>query len=105
MPRGRLAAVPGVGQDSRAPGSRTPAFRATSRWLRGRILDRLRDAGDGTWVTFDQPIGEHAVPAQVAALTSLARDGLVELGREGRTARLPLDRALVAADAGLRFEP
>ena len=40
------------------PAARTPlAFPATSRWLRGRILDRLRDAPDVNWVTFDGPIG------------------------------------------------
>jgi A/G-specific adenine glycosylase len=56
-----------------------PAFQATARWLRGRIVARLRDAPDGAWLTFDDPIGQHGQPAVRAALEGLARDGLVEL--------------------------
>ena len=32
---------------------RAAPFPTTSRWLRGRILDRLRDARDGEWVVFE----------------------------------------------------
>ena len=69
-----------------------PAFQTTSRWLRGRILDRLRDAPAGRWVELGAaPIGEHDERGIAAALTALARDGLVEL-RPGApaSARLPL---------------
>jgi A/G-specific adenine glycosylase len=66
----------------------TPRFEASSRWLRGRILDRLRDgAGDG-WVTFDTAIGEHALPAVATALAALAAEGMIAL--EADRARLPL---------------
>ena len=53
-------------------------FEATSRWLRGRIVDRLRDAPDGEWVTFLDAIGQHPASAVAVAAEALARDGLVE---------------------------
>lgn len=56
-----------------------PAFEATSRWLRGRILDRLRDLADGAWLAFDEPIGDHGPDAVLRALTAMAADGLLEL--------------------------
>lgn len=59
----------------RAPGTR---FEATTRWLRGRIIDRLRDAPDGTWVTFDRPLGEHPVDAIGVELERLVADGFLE---------------------------
>ncbi|HXG26735.1 MAG TPA: A/G-specific adenine glycosylase, partial [Candidatus Binatia bacterium] len=43
-------------------------FRATTRWLRGRILDRLRDAPDGAWTTFDGSMGDHGARATRRAL-------------------------------------
>jgi A/G-specific adenine glycosylase len=72
-------------------GKAQPRFPATRRWLRGRIVDRLRTA-DG-WVTFDAPIGEHDANAVVDALRRLAADGLVELEPDlagaPKRARLP----------------
>ena len=68
-------------------------FHATTRWLRGRIMDRLRDASDGTWVELDDAIGGHASADVAATLTRMARDGVIELGPtdDGRPrARLPL---------------
>jgi hypothetical protein len=68
-------------------------FRTTPRWLRGRILDRLREAPDGEWVVLDESIGEHDPVAVVRAVRALAKDGLLELAQEGpagRRARLPL---------------
>lgn len=54
-------------------------FASTNRWLRGRILDRLRAAPDGAWVALDDRIGDHE-PARVrTAVTGLAADGVVEL--------------------------
>ena len=71
--------------------SREPAFATSSRWLRGRILDRLRDLGDGAWLTFDEAIGGHDVAAVATALDRLAGEGLLELrGGDGSpAARLP----------------
>lgn len=59
-----------------------PAFATSSRWLRGRILDRLRDLGDGAWLAFGEDIGGHDAAAVVTALRGLAGEGLLEL-REG----------------------
>jgi A/G-specific adenine glycosylase len=68
-----------------------PAFPATSRWLRGRILDRLRDAGVDEWLPLEAPIGTHDEPTVRACLARLALDGLVEVHPErDLTARLPV---------------
>jgi A/G-specific adenine glycosylase len=74
------------------PRATTLPFRSSSRWLRGRILDRLRDTVDGEWVRFDDPIGEHDRLAVVDALLRLARDRLVEIDPSSRPAeaRLPI---------------
>lgn len=94
----RFAAARPVGPSMAAGPSRTgraspePAFQATSRWLRGRILDRLRDAPDGAWVDLARiALGDHDAVAVESALAGLARDRLVEL-RPGApaSARLPL---------------
>jgi A/G-specific adenine glycosylase len=70
------------------------AFASTSRWLRGRIVDRLRSAPDGAWARIEGPIGQHDEAAVSAALAALADEGLIELdrpttlARTGRRARL-----------------
>jgi A/G-specific adenine glycosylase len=53
-------------------------FRSTSRWLRGRILDRLRAEPDGVWVVLDASIGVHDGAAIDTAIRAMARDGLLE---------------------------
>jgi A/G-specific adenine glycosylase len=65
----------------RAPAKRrpTPPFPSTTRWLRGRILDRLREAPGDTWVDLDAPIGSHELPKVIAAAKAMAADGLVDL--------------------------
>jgi A/G-specific adenine glycosylase len=85
---GRVRAGPG-----RAP---APRFPSTTRWLRGRLLDRLRVTADGEWVDLDGPIGEHAAAAVRAALRTMAREGLVELAAASATrARLPCSDSAV----------
>ena len=75
---------------------RRPAmpFASTNRWLRGRILDRLRSAPDGEWVPLDSSIGAHDLRRVQAAANAMAADGVVELGPQeqgaGIRARLPL---------------
>jgi A/G-specific adenine glycosylase len=75
---------------------RRPAtpFPSTNRWLRGRILDRLRAAPDGEWVALDSSIGVHDLGRVQAAANAMAADGVVELGPDdpdaGIRARLPL---------------
>lgn len=91
----RFARELGVGRPAAAQRRRgLPRFEASTRWLRGRIIDRLRDAAgdrDGGWVRFDEPIGGHDATALVPALAALARDGLVELRGEAEDeARLPI---------------
>jgi A/G-specific adenine glycosylase len=96
------AHAPATAAGARAPAERAPAagargtatpFAATSRWLRGRIVDRLRAAPDGAWVTIGGPIGLHDQPAIERALQALATEGLVEIRGESlddRQARLPV---------------
>jgi A/G-specific adenine glycosylase len=68
-----------------APSSRAPTirFEHTSRWLRGRIVDRLRDAPDGAPVVLRGPLGTHSANAVAAALEGLLRDGIIELDAAG----------------------
>jgi A/G-specific adenine glycosylase len=75
-------------------GSRRAAqepFASTSRWLRGRILDALRDADAGTWAAIAAPLGDHDSTAVTAALAALDAEGLAELHpHQPLVARLPL---------------
>ena len=66
-----------------------PAFESTNRWLRGRIVERARDAHG--WTAFDVAIGEHGPGAVRAAVIALARDGLLDIREtpSGLEARLP----------------
>ena len=64
-------------------------FHRTTRWLRGRLVDRLRDADGSAWTVIDEPIGDHHAAAIQRALEALARDGIVEVDPlDGRRARL-----------------
>jgi A/G-specific adenine glycosylase len=66
-------------------------FETTTRWLRGRILDQLRSAGNESWTAIADPLGPHDAEAIGAALSVMAREGLVELDPiVPRSARLPL---------------
>ena len=96
---------PPVGDSARAVRERPQRFHRSSRWLRGRILDRLRTVpGDG-WDVFDEAIGEHDKAAVAGALLTLGGDGLVELAPVGagphegppHEARLPLRARLPLA--------
>jgi A/G-specific adenine glycosylase len=70
---------------------RTAPFSSTSRWLRGRILDRLREADGSNWLEFVPPVGDHDRVAVARALGLLAAEGLVELDPDSELrARLPL---------------
>ncbi len=66
-------------------------FAATTRWLRGRILDELRDAEPGRWRVLDPPIGSHDASAVAVSLAALAADGLAEIDEASPLrARLPI---------------
>ena len=77
--RSASAASPSERPPTRRPAGTHPPFTATTRWLRGRILDRLRAADGAAWTRIDAPIGSHEAGAVEMALCALARDGLVEL--------------------------
>jgi len=89
-PGGATAGAPGgvVGRPAggRAVRGSLPRFTSTSRWLRGRIVERLRAAPNGDWVAIAGPIGDHDQAAVDAALEALARDGLVVLETTNHTA-------------------
>ena len=61
-------------------------FASTSRWLRGRILDQLRDVPDDDWGAVVGPIGEHEERAVDTALLAMESEGLIErdLAEPGR---------------------
>ncbi len=70
-------------------------FVTTARWLRGRIVDRLRLVDGDGWTRIEGPIGAHDDAAVTVALEALAREGLVEIDRsgtfgDGPRARLPV---------------
>jgi A/G-specific adenine glycosylase len=68
-------------------------FASTPRWLRGRILDQLRDGSD--WVELEPPIGGHDRAAIELALSGLAFEGLVKRDAAGGLrARLPIANAV-----------
>jgi A/G-specific adenine glycosylase len=75
--------VVGASRTAAGPVRERPApFTTTRRWLRGRILDRLRAVDGDGWATFDGPLGEHAPGAVAETLRSLASEGMIELAEE-----------------------
>jgi A/G-specific adenine glycosylase len=65
-----------------------PPFEHTTRWLRGRIVARLRDLDEGAWGSPPQRLGRHG-PEQVAsAIAALRGEGLLEQRADGKV-RLP----------------
>jgi hypothetical protein len=95
--------VDGSPAGTRAIRERPAPFTTTRRWLRGRILDRLREVDGDGWIAFDGPLGEHDASAVAATLRTLAREGMVELASgtpsEAATspARSPVVRARLPA--------
>jgi A/G-specific adenine glycosylase len=84
--RARCAtAVAGTQTSVRRPRRARPTtpFHATNRWLRGRILDRLREAPTSAWVVLDAPIGTHALDRVHRAAWALAADGMIEIHSTG----------------------
>jgi A/G-specific adenine glycosylase len=62
-------------------GGAAAGFGSTSRWLRGRILDELRDVPDDEWGAVTAPIGEHDRSAVDVALVTMETEGLIERDR------------------------
>jgi len=82
----RSSVAPSLAPASRTTTPRPPTipFELTTRWLRGRLVDRLRDAAPGVALAVDGPLGTHPAEAVARALAGLARDGIVELDAAGR---------------------
>ena len=73
----------------RRPRGVTP-FAETSRWVRGRIIDQLREAPSGQWTAMKGALGGHDAVAVERAIAELAREGLVERhDRDPGLVRLP----------------
>ena len=76
---------------SRVARERRTPFETTSRWLRGRLVDLLRDAPDPGWAQIPAEIGPHHANSIADALDGLARDGLAERHPlDPNLARLPI---------------
>ncbi len=65
-------------------------FERTTRWLRGRIVERLRQLDDDAWDRLPNAIGAHGETAIAAAVAALERDGLLQRHPDG-SVRLPSD--------------
>jgi A/G-specific adenine glycosylase len=72
----------------RAARCAAPAFPSTRRWLRGRIVEHLRELPDGAWTTIEAPIGAHDAAAVAVALDGLEGEGMIERRPDGAV-RLP----------------
>jgi hypothetical protein len=69
-------------------------YAASSRWLRGRLVDRLRDAPGSEWVRLEGPVGDHDPIAVADTIAALERDGLLERHPDDpRLIRLPVAAA------------
>ena len=76
---------------ARGARERAAPFESSSRWLRGRILDRLREVDGPGWLELVAPIGDHDRAAVQRSLVLLAAEGLVERDPDSAlSARLPL---------------
>ena len=76
---------------ARGARERAAPFESSSRWLRGRILDRLREVEGSGWLELVAPIGDHDRAAVERSLVLLAAEGLVERDPDSAlSARLPL---------------
>jgi A/G-specific adenine glycosylase len=79
-----VGALPNATADDCRPRRARPPFPSTTRWLRGRIIDRLRAALGDSWVTIDAPIGVHDASRIREAAESMAAEGLIEIDSSAR---------------------
>ena len=71
-------ATVGAGPVAAPSAKREPSFATTSRWLRGRILDRLCDLPSDGWWRIDGPIGTHERTEVEVAVGRMEVEGLLE---------------------------
>lgn len=74
----------GAAASTRATRETAAPFHTTNRWLRGRIMTRLRAEPEHAWASIEAPLGVHDAAAIDAALAGLQRDGLIERDETGR---------------------
>ena len=88
---GERPAAPEAGSVPSRSRHPAPAFASTTRWLRGRVIDRARAAPDGEWIPYGEAIGGHPAHAVREAVRALAGEGLLEAREDGESieARLP----------------
>lgn len=80
------------GGPARSTRERPARFSSTSRWLRGRILDLLRDAQGDAWSLIPVSMGTHDHAAVLRALDALGREGLLERDPDNANqVRLPIE--------------
>jgi A/G-specific adenine glycosylase len=63
-------------------------FEQTTRWLRGRIVARLRDGDPDAWQRLPKELGSHGFERVASAVAALEREGLLERHPDG-SVRLP----------------
>jgi A/G-specific adenine glycosylase len=99
---GRASGRALIGRSAATPRRPRPVpFQQTTRWLRGRILDRARSAEGASWTRYDDPIGAHPHGAVVAMLGVLGREGMLELAPTDRSlARLPHEPLVTSSRRG-----
>jgi hypothetical protein len=80
------------GDEGQARGDPGPSpklpFEQTTRWLRGRIVARLRDGDPDAWHRLPDELGSHGFERVASAVSALERDGLLERRPDG-SVRLP----------------
>jgi A/G-specific adenine glycosylase len=86
--RGWCASVGRGDPSAPTPRRSSIPFEQSSRWLRGRIVERLRDEDEGAWTALPDAVGSHRRRAIDEAVAALQRDGLLERHADGRV-RLP----------------
>ena len=84
--------------EPRAIRERAVPYERSTRWLRGRILDRLREVDGTGWATFDGALGGHERAAVLATVRILASEGLAELDGDA----VSRDASTAPASASLR---
>lgn len=88
--RPRSAAQPRTAARAGARERQAP-FETTSRWLRGRLLDLLRDAPGEAWARIPIALGPHDAAAISGTVDRLTLEGLAERHPQDPTlARLPI---------------